>query len=255
MLALLRAGARLTVLNVFTRSDYAVDLRTVDTALPLVDAVSRARRLEDERFLADVAAMAGREPGSVILQDLGDLDAPLRLSVRTEAVLEAPLTADEVQEQATHLAGRLTSGPEPDLLFAPLALGDHIDHRISREASRLACVAERLCFYEDLPYAARLSSTERKEQTIYAISSNSASLFSGWRLQIPEGRHLKSRFAKHYPSQIAPEVAEEMGLYAGEGCEDGAGAERWWAMPPAGTRVARLLQQCAAPGTLFEEQR
>ena len=255
LVALLRAGAKVTVLNVFTRSDYAVQWDTIDSTLPLVDAVSRARRLEDERFVADLASAAGRESASVCLYDLQQLDAPLRLAVLTERVLEAPLTDEEVRHQAKQLAAQLSPLQQADVVFAPLALGDHIDHRIVREAAKLAAPADRLCQYEDLPYAARLSSKQRKEQTVLAIPSNGAAECVGYTLRLQHGPHLKSRFAMHYSSQIAPEVAKEMAQYAAQGCIGSAGAEHWWAMPATSLRIATLLRDAAVEGTFIEEQR
>lgn len=256
MVALLRAGAAVTVLNVFTRSDYAVDLSTVDLSLPLADAVSHARRLEDERFVAEVASASGRDSASVRLLDLAELDAPLRLAVQTERVLESPLTEQQVQQQARHLSAQLSPlVRDEDVLFAPLALGDHIDHRVVREAARMLERPDRLCLYEDLPYAARLSPGERKDATHLAIGSNEGGQLAAYRLRMQDGPHLKSRFALHYPSQIAPAVAEEMARYAAKECIGDAGAEHWWATPATALRFAELLRDAAEPGTSIEERR
>ncbi|WP_419804269.1 PIG-L family deacetylase [Terriglobus sp.] len=253
MLALLHAGADLTVVNVFTRSDYAVDLQTVDPALPQVDAVSRARRLEDEHFVEDITASVGRDSGSVQLHDFGWLDAPLRLNIKTERVLEAPLTDAEVEQQAAGLAAQIACLPLFDAVFAPIALGDHIDHRIVRQAAGRCTAADRLCFYEDLPYAARLTSAERKHQAFRAVPSNPTQHFLPHALHLPNGPHLKKRFAMHYPSQIAEGVADEMASYA-EQWSSGTGVERWWATRSLGAMVAGLLQSASVPCSLVEEQ-
>ncbi len=253
MFALLQAGAEFTVINVFTRSDYAVDLQTVPPALPRVDAVSQARRLEDERFVADIASFAGREPEAVRLHDLHWLDAPLRLTVETEQVLQAPITDAEVHAQATELAAQLLSLRSFDLVFAPLALGDHIDHRVAREAVKLCTTVDRLCLYEDLPYAAWLS-LDGKDPPFEGISSGQHQEFVRYALHLPHGPHLKRRFAKHYPSQISVEVADEMASYAAQwGCGI-TGVERWWATPPAGTRILELLRTASVACSVVEEQ-
>ena len=254
MYALLQAGAQFTVVNVFTQSDYAVDLRTVDPSLPAVEGVSLARLGEDERFLADIAGLADREPASVQLVDLEQLDAPLRLAVRTEQVLEAPLTAAEVQQQATDLAARFAALPPCDLVFAPLALGDHIDHRIVRQAARLCHTPDHVCFYEDLPYAARLMPTGEKEQRNRATAWNCGANSRLQTLHVPGGPHLKQRFAMHYPSQIAPVVAAEMASYAAQWSRQGSGAERWRASAAAAAAVDRQLQRLPGSGAQLEEQ-
>lgn len=255
MHALLRAGAQLTVVNVFTRSDYAVDTRTIHSALPFVDAVSQARLTEDENFVADLLRLGGQAQPIVALHDLDLLDAPLRLIVKTEQVLESPLTDAEVSEQAKALAEHFAEFRTFDLVFAPLALGDHIDHRIVREAAKLCILQGQLCFYEDLPYAARMSSTERDQAAACAVASNKAAHFRRYALHMPHGPHLKKRLAMHYPSQIALEVADEMADYAAQWSSGDAGAERWWAEKMAGALVAGLLQYASVPCSVVEEQR
>ena len=250
----LSAGAEVEIVNVFTRSDYAVDLRTVEPNLPQIDAISRARRLEDEAFIADLAAFAGREASSVRLLDLDLLDAPLRLTVQTERVLESPLTPAEVARQAAELAAQLRAVEEFDLVFAPLALGDHIDHRIVREAAGFCVAASRLALYEDLPYAGRIPPRERKEQTIHAMRSNPAHDFAPYALHLPDGPHLKRRFAMHYPSQIAAEVADEMASYAERGSQSGVGVERWYAQASVARQFADWLGAASVSCTLVEEQ-
>lgn len=255
MLALLQAGAVVTVLNVFTRSDYAVDLATVDPALVPVDAISRARRVEDERFVADMRVAAGCAIHAMGLQDADMLDAPLRLSVQTERVLESPLTAEQVHKEATSVLAELGVLDAYELVFAPLALGDHIDHRIVRNAAVLGTGLDRLCLYEDLPYAARLPSGERKKQLISAMESNGLERFGPVALHMQHGPHLKKRFAMHYPSQIAESVADEMSDYGTGLSHAGSGAERWWATPAAIRTFAGWLQQGRATCKLIEEQK
>lgn len=240
MQALLRAGAQVTVVNVFTCSDYAVDLTTVPGGKAAMEAVSAARRLEDEAFVADLARCAQREPASVLLHDLHWLDAPLRLAVATESVLQSPLSPSQVARQADQLAEELRMLASFEFVFAPLALGDHIDHRIAREAARLCMPADRLCWYEDLPYAARMSDEARRNETSEALHQNAAQTSSA-TLHVPQGSHQKERFARYYPSQIAVSVAEEMARYAAGWSDAGSGAERWWALSATCQRIAQKI--------------
>ena len=47
----------------------------------------------------------------------------------------------------------LSVSPSPDLVVAPLGIGNHIDHLIAREASRSSSSHSALGFYFDFPYA------------------------------------------------------------------------------------------------------
>lgn len=243
--ALLRAGAQVTVLNVFTRSDYAVDLRTVQGGQANVDAVSAARLLEDEAFLRDLTASAGREQSAATLHDLHWLDAPLRLTVATESVLESPLTPEQVVVQAAELATQLAMLAEAEFVFAPMALGDHIDHRVAREAARRCVPVQRLCWYEDLPYAARMSDEARRNDSAAALHQNGPQKVRRVAVCLHDGQHLRERFAMHYPSQIAPEVAVEMAVYAARWGEESGGVERWWASPATAEAIASALRPIA----------
>jgi LmbE family N-acetylglucosaminyl deacetylase len=64
-----------------------------------------------------------------------------------------PLTGQGVKKVAEQLAGLLPP-PGQATLYAPLAVGRHVDHQIIHAvAQRLAAGGQRLVFYEDYPYA------------------------------------------------------------------------------------------------------
>ena len=52
------------------------------------------------------------------------------------------------------LAQRMSQLPTADLVFAPLGLGDHVDHQLVRQAAEVA-YQRRLRYYEDYPYVQR----------------------------------------------------------------------------------------------------
>jgi len=51
------------------------------------------------------------------------------------------------------LAGQMAALPAADRVYAPLTLGHHVDHQLTRVAAELAFGAQRLVYYEDYPYA------------------------------------------------------------------------------------------------------
>lgn len=212
-------GVPVRIVNVFTRSEYAPYL-ALDPATEPLDIVSAARREEDLALLRCLGPACS-------MDDLDLLDAPVRLGLTVERVLSDPLSSAEVAKAAEALARNLSMGAGADataLVFAPLALGDHVDHRIVREAACKAFPCERLAFYEDLPYAARLPGDAPGAAVRDLL--HGSDLTQPIVVAAPDGNNgaLKRELAMLYPSQIEQGVADEMASYA-----DRVGGERFYA--------------------------
>ncbi len=107
----------------------------------------RKRRREDRR--------AARELGVAAIH-LGFTDAPFRspryrdfCGIAFGRAREYPATCRLVAEAIARLIRRL----RPERVLAPLAVGNHVDHRLVRDASLAVASPEELLFYEDRPYA------------------------------------------------------------------------------------------------------
>jgi len=143
-----RAGHAVTLINAFTRSIEApfsdADSLHENDRLSYVSAM---RKREDEAFVRLIPGMT--------LVDANIKDAPLRRHCEPEVVYEMPLDpADGALVKIRKVLTRYLSLPNP-VFVLPLALGNHIDHRVAREAA-LSLVADLPCtFYEDLPDAFR----------------------------------------------------------------------------------------------------
>ncbi|MBK8939491.1 MAG: PIG-L family deacetylase [Polyangiaceae bacterium] len=123
------AGERVIVLTVFSHGD----------------ASYRERRREDR----EACTTLGIEP-----LHLGLEDAPFRrgIPLTFDALIHASLGADDPDIARTAEAIAHTLGPlGPSLVFAPLGVGAHIDHRVVHCAARKLPFPLR--FYEDRPYA------------------------------------------------------------------------------------------------------
>ena len=109
--------------------------------------VTRRRRGEEETF----AASLGLELVYHEMPEVSLRDQRLFAPGSDEDLTPPPGLEDAI---ARALEERV-----PALVLAPLGLGDHRDHKIvCRSASRTAAARELpLAYYEDLPYAARLS--------------------------------------------------------------------------------------------------
>lgn len=93
------------------------------------------------------------------------LDAPFRSPAYQSFsdILYGWHEADKATSQAVvaHFQA-LEEDYQPSKVFAPLAAGTHVDHRIVHQAARELGWADRVCFYEDRPYAYARGAVERR---------------------------------------------------------------------------------------------
>jgi LmbE family N-acetylglucosaminyl deacetylase len=170
------------------------------------------RRHEDERFLHGLG-------GKSISEDLGLPDAPARTNRGIRSVeLQDPLSTDVV-ETINLLTEAMDEADSETMILAPLAIGNHTDHYIARQA---AIVRYRHCpiaFYEDLPYAIHAKKTKVQSALSHAVKafhSELQPLLVHW----PGDSEWKRQCCSHYKSQISEtgiqKIAEYMAANAGE---------------------------------------
>jgi LmbE family N-acetylglucosaminyl deacetylase len=138
LFSLARLGAAIHIVNCFTASEYAPFLHS-HTPVPA------QRAEEDRRFVS-------RLGGPVTVTDLGHLDAPLRRGIACDQVCAQD---GEEPGELAELVSDLTSLNPGDVVFVPMAIGNHVDHRLARRAALRTFSDAAIGFYEDLPYAAR----------------------------------------------------------------------------------------------------
>jgi LmbE family N-acetylglucosaminyl deacetylase len=191
--ALAKSGTKVTIITCFSRSRFT----RLGTCC-VVETITAARKGEDECF----ARMLG-EACTPAWLDLND--ASLRLNGVSEMFEERPLRAEE-NELACLISRRLSSllGTS-SVLFSPLGIGGHIDHRIVLQATKASARCKRLTvlFYEDMPYA-----TLVPESKCAAVARDLA-LELGMELlphsvSLPNILELKRRAAACYGSQVMP---------------------------------------------------
>ena len=208
---LLRAGTDVHLVNVCTESDYAPYLPEASPPGAAQQAtVSAIRRTEDERFLETLHHAAGA--GRCTLHDLPWLDSPLRLNIATNRVLDF---ADATAAEVNSLAATLQPWRAADAVLAPLGLGNHLDHRLVRDAARQAFASHQLGFYEDLPYACWLQPTDRQAAAAAILQQIAPETTAPWttahlRIVTPLHPQQKKLYALCYPSQIAADLADSM---------------------------------------------
>lgn len=132
-----------------------------------------ARRAEDARAAARVGAdvLTWSLPDAIYRLD-PETEEPLYTS--NEAIF-GPLSPAEAPLVAS-LAAQMGTLPPVDRVFAPLGLGDHVDHQLVRAAAEL--VFDGVLYYEDYPYvqrepeslAAMLQPAEAWQSIIFPLS-------------------------------------------------------------------------------------
>ena len=220
----LEAGHRVQVLNCFTQCAYA-PFSDADSlhANDRVSFVSAVRKRED-------AAWAKLLGGKLQMTDLDLLDAPLRLACEVDEVFSLPIRAGDraVSRVGGAIAKLARTGAANELaIVLPLAIGGHIDHRVTRQAGMEALAKSSLpvAFYEDLPYAARPGAAEQ----IFAAAESTGFALESCFADEPQTDSApavtrKRRMADAYDSQVDSEEAGQIAEFSG-GYE---GRERLW---------------------------
>lgn len=195
-----------TLVTVFGRSTWALP-RTLRAQGP--DAVSRERAEEDRRY--------GSGRGMPVLS-WEIPDASLR-GYDDETELGADPAADPVAREVDDRIGELLRRMRPDVVVAPAAVGDHVDHLMVHRAVRAE--APEAVFYEDIPYSAHHSmSTVEK-------SLQARRLRPAFTVEFGDLAAAKIAGMNCYPSQTDQENIDDMLVHAERISPSGL-AERYW---------------------------
>lgn len=133
-----------TIINCFTVTKWTIVFVSKD-----IKEVSLVREKEDIAFNTIFNS-------AIHIINLNLLDAPLRNGYIFQYKPFEPDEWDMVNELKNHLE-KIADG----IWLCPLAIGNHIDHAICREAILQLYKKRKVLFYEDMPYAYRISEEER----------------------------------------------------------------------------------------------
>ncbi len=201
----------ITVLNFFTISSYGPQ-----SAATSVPEVSSLREREDGHALYSIGPRIRTEA-------LGLLDAPIRLNI-SAASISAPENADlQPLDEIASLSRQIEPHFRHGLLLAPLALGNHIDHRAVHNAAINAHHGQRLGFYEDLPYAS-WTSDEQLAATVSQTEQFTRVALRPVVIRTSEAVSRKLHVVSRYRSQINRQEASAIATFA----RRYGGGERLW---------------------------
>ena len=212
--------ARRSVLRVHIVTVFSITKNTVDDSISAPHIVTLLRKAEDTCFITALG------PG-VAISWLDRNDAPLRLHIPDEAVFTSEPSDVDLNE-VRHILDKVKMEYSIfDLLFAPMAIGRHIDHILVRNvALELLKEGFLVGFYEDLPYAADYSLGE-----IYEYVTQ-LGLLAGQELElctIETGVVIEEKIAllSCYRSQMDPRTESRVRSHS-KRCSRNSVVERVW---------------------------
>lgn len=142
---IIKSGLPLSIINCFTVTKW--------TAIPVedkaIEAVSLLRAGEDVQYNTLFNS-------AIEFVNLNLLDAPLRNGYIFQFQPFQPNEWSVVQNLQDRLED-LLEDEEESILLCPMGIGNHIDHAICLEAVAELYHGYKVLFYEDLPYAARIT--------------------------------------------------------------------------------------------------
>jgi LmbE family N-acetylglucosaminyl deacetylase len=155
--------------------------------------ITSMRKSEDAAFFSHIEGVAS-------LLYLDRLDAPLRLGIPDNDVFSTPFSPVDFKE-VEFLQQQFDETAADTLVLAPLSLGHHIDHRVVMAAAiEMMRGDRRVCFYEDLPYAASMS-LDAIDAVAAQIGILASKKLVPFRLQTRVPMLLKIEQVKCYASQ------------------------------------------------------
>jgi LmbE family N-acetylglucosaminyl deacetylase len=117
------------------------------------------------------------------------------------------------EEEVSRLAELIVKTVPDGFVLAPLALGDHIDHRTVHLASIRAVNLWKLGFYEDLPYASWVPESEivnRAER----LSASQGITLTGAAISSVGSVAWKRELCASYKSQIDAQMASDIASFS-----------------------------------------
>lgn len=200
---ILKNGNKVTVISIFTEG---TDLSSQSIQIMLKRAhFHDAKRYFKQRKIEDVAALT--ELGAnVEVQHLDLVDAAWRSKNNTllypsNQLTEVHFLDGDIYTKLHSIMKKLLDATTDVAVFAPLALGKHVDHTLTRDAA--ISVFPQAFFYEDFPYSTLYSDEDQfirnnnlvglewggdyqtKKNAILKYATQAESLFTKWTMVLP----------------------------------------------------------------------
>ena len=219
---------RMNVITVFTVSVYAPHASRRDGNIDTLRSAVTWLRSTEDRFVFRLIDKR------IKVDALDLLDAPLRLGISVNSVCDPKAHPPDSQSGVQTLSCQLRKYVSHNLVLAPLALGNHIDHVTARNATITSARPEKLAFYEDLPYATWTSDASLRH-AVRTVESSTGVHLKPFIVRDRGYAHRKRRVISQYRSQITAGEAAVIARFALKY----RGGERIWV--PKQSRAWRAL--------------
>jgi LmbE family N-acetylglucosaminyl deacetylase len=189
---LIEHNVHVQLINCFTKTKWTGVFVSKD-----IEVITALRKQEDAAFNQCLGS-------KIEIDNLDLLDAPLRNNYIHQF---HPFNHEELQliEQLKAYLRKNCTG----FLLCPLAIGNHIDHAICREAVNQLYPEIQVLFFEDLPYAQRITS-EKLELHVEELEQNLNARFINYTVDLNNCNVDKKRAINIYKSQIDEEICSEI---------------------------------------------
>ncbi|WP_174301743.1 PIG-L deacetylase family protein [Caulobacter sp. S45] len=196
------AGWRVVVATLFTGGvdapkGFALACQLDKGLGPEIDYMA-LRRGEDEAACAALGLHAVHLPL---------LEAPHRDYHSAAELFRAPHADDPAREALGPALAELIEAHGPDEVWAPRALGGHVDHVLVHRATRASASAARLCWWTDWPYADRPAPADPESPTVAALAWEDEALSAAARTR-------KADACAAYGSQLGFQFGGEAAMRA-----------------------------------------
>ncbi len=212
---------QITIINCFTVTKWtAIAVENKE-----IGAVSRLRKDEDAAFYRQINP-------NIKIVNLDLLDAPLRNGYIFQ---NQPFQQNELE--LIEDLKKLLQQHVDELLFCPLAIGNHIDHAICREAVVELYKKGSVIFFEDLPYAQRIGEDQLRRHIKYLEDLLDIE-FENYTIEVEKSAFDKEQSIRVYNSQLNEEIISEITSH-----RDALGGERLWGQ----SQAISLLKNALTP--------
>ncbi|MDB5193292.1 MAG: LmbE family protein [Segetibacter sp.] len=181
-----------TIINCFTVTKWTA----ITVSNKEINAVSQLRKAEDHAFYKAI--------GNITIINLDLLDAPLRNGYIFQ---NQPFQQNELELIA--VLEQLLEKHVDGLLFCPLAIGNHIDHAICRQAVIHLYKKLNVIFFEDLPYTQRVGEDQVRRH-IHVLQEELGVELTNKTTGITHLTFDKEQAISIYKSQLNDEIVSEI---------------------------------------------
>jgi len=171
-----------------------------------IENITTIRKKEDEEFFKQCKS-------KIHLHYMDKLDAPIRMGIESTDVFNSTVTKNDIKICTEIISFILNNFSVADIIYAPLALGNHIDHYIVLEAAlHMLEIGYKVTFYEDLPYAENVKKYQL-DKKLTLLKKRTANKYSRKTIHTNISILHKKKALEIYQSQLDSSTIDRIAKY------------------------------------------